>query len=162
MAKAKRDLPEVRSRYDRDFFAWTREQAALLRREAARGLASDLDFENLAEEIESLGKRDRRALASQLARITEHLLKLQHARAEEPRPGWENSVDAHPSKARRILADSPGLKSELRALLSESYEDGRRRATRLLRAELDPTTLPETCPCSLNQILDPDWWPRRG
>jgi hypothetical protein len=51
MAKAKRDLPEQRSRYDRDFFAWTREQAALLRREAARGLASDLDFENLAEDI---------------------------------------------------------------------------------------------------------------
>jgi hypothetical protein len=162
MAKAKRDLPEVRSRYDRDFFAWTREQAALLRREAARGLASDLDFENLAEEIESLGKRDRRALASQLARITEHLLKLQHARAEEPRPGWENSVDAHRSKARRILADSPGLKSELGALLSESYKDGRRRAARLLRAELDHTTLPQACPYSLDQILDPDWWPRRG
>jgi hypothetical protein len=42
MAKAKQDLPEARSRYDGDFFAWTREQAALLRCEAARGLASDL------------------------------------------------------------------------------------------------------------------------
>ena len=161
MAKAKRDLTQAQSRYDRDFYAWTREQAALLRRQAARGPASDLDLEGLAEEIESLGKRDRRALASQLARITEHLLKLQHARAEAPRPGWENPVDGHRSKARRILADSPGLKGELRTTLDASYEDGRRRAARLLRNDVDPAALPEACPYSLDQILDRDWWPRR-
>jgi hypothetical protein len=161
MAKARRDLSQVQSLYDRDFFAWTQQQAALLR-EAAGGPTTGLDFENLAEEIESLGKRDRRALASQLARITEHLLKLQHARAEEPRAGWENSVDAHRSKARRILADSPAPKGELRTLLDASYEDGRRRAARLLRNELDPTALPEACPYSPDHILDRDWWPPRS
>jgi Domain of unknown function DUF29 len=162
MAKAKRDLPEPQSPYDRDFFAWTQQQADLLRRAAARERTPDLDFENLAEEIESLGKRDRRALASQIARITEHLLKLQYSRAEESRPGWENSVDVHRSKARRILADSPGLKGELETILKESYEDGRRFAARSLRTELDPKTLPEVCPYRLDQILDRDWWPRRG
>jgi hypothetical protein len=92
-----------------------------------------------------LGKRDRRALAGQLARITEHLLKLQHAKAQEPRPGWENSVDVHRSKAMRIRADSPGLKSELTTILSESHDDGRRFAARALRNELGPETLPNTC-----------------
>ena len=159
MAKAKRELPEVPGLYERDFVAWTRQQADLLRRAAAVSPATDLDFANLAEEIESLGKRDRRALAAQLARITGHLLKLQHAQAEQPRAGWE--VDAHRSKARRILADSPGLKAELEALLGESYDDGRRFAARSLRTDPGPEPLPETCPYSLEQILDRDWWPRR-
>jgi len=161
MAKAKRDLSESQSLYDRDFFAWTQQQAALLRRGTGGGPTAGLDFGNLAEEIESLGKRDRRALASQIVRITEHLLKLQHAQADEPRAGWENSVDAHRSKARRILADSPGLKGELEKILSESYEDGRRAAARSLRGALGLKALPETCPYSLDAILDPDWWPPR-
>ena len=158
-----RPAPSQRhSLYHRDFFAWTRQQAELLRRAAAHGPTSDLDFDNLAEEIESLGKRDRRALWAQLARITEHLVKLQFARAAEPRSGWENSVDAHRSKARRILADSPGLKADLQAMLGESYEEGRRRAARSLRGELDAKTLPEVCPYTVDQILDRDWWPSGG
>ena len=159
MAKPRSDLLQAASRYDRDFVSWTREQARLLRRAAARRSMNDLDFENLAEEIESLGKRDRRALASNVARIIEHLLKLQHARAEAPRAGWETSVDVHRSKARKILADSPGLKSELQAALAESYDDGRRFAARALRAEIDPGILPERCPYGFDQILDRDWWP---
>ena len=87
MAKARRDLSPAQSLYYRDFFAWTRERAALLRRQAARESTTDLDLENLAEEIDSSGKSDRRALASQLAPITEHLLKLQFGRADEPRTG---------------------------------------------------------------------------
>jgi hypothetical protein len=75
-----------------------------------------------------LGKRDRRWLASQIARISEHPLKLQYARDEQTRAGWENAVDAHRSKARRILADSPDLKGDLAILLSESSEAGRRPA----------------------------------
>jgi hypothetical protein len=162
MAKVKQRFSEPQSLYDCDFFTWTQQQAALLRRAAAGEPTSDLDLQNLAEEIESLGKRDHRALAGQLARITEHLLKRQHARAREPRPGWENSVDVHRSKAMRMLADSPGLKSELTTILSESYDDGRRCAARALRNELGPETLPNTCPYSVDQILDRDWWPRRA
>jgi hypothetical protein len=161
VAKAKPELPETPRLYERDFVAWTRQQADLLRRAAAVGSTTDLDFANLAEEIESLGRRDRRALAAQLTRMTEHLLKLQHAQAEEPRAGWESSVDAHRAKARRILTDSPGLKAELEVLLGESYDDGRRLAARSLRTDLGLKTLPETCPYSLEQILDRDWWPRR-
>ena len=161
MVRAKRDLTEARTLYDRDFFAWTQQQAALLRRAVAHEPNSDLDFQNLAEEIESLGKRDRRALISQIARVIEHLLKLQYSRAEGTRPGWERSVDVHRAKARRILADSPGLKAELETIVSESYEDGRRFAGRSLRNEIDPKALPEACPYTLDQILDQAWWPRR-
>jgi iron-sulfur cluster repair protein YtfE (RIC family) len=159
MAKAKRELPVQSSLYDRDFFAWTQQQANLLRHAAVHQSTSKLDFQNLAEEIESLGKRDRRALTHNVARIIEHLLKLQHARAEEPRAGWENSVEAHRSKVRRILGDSPGLKGELSAILSEGYEDGCRQAARSLSGDLGPNALPEACPYGIDQILDRDWWP---
>ena len=161
MAKAKQ-YPKAHSLYDRDFFVWTQQQAGLLRRAAAREPSSELDLPNLAEEIESLGKRDRRALISQIARISEHLLKLQYSRTDESHAGWESSVDVHRAKARRILTDSPGLKAELKLILRESYEDGRRFAARSLRKELDPETLPQVCPYSLDQILERDWWPPRG
>jgi len=159
MAKVRQELPKARFGYDRDFFAWTQQQAEFLRREAILRPGTDLDLENLAEEIESLGKRDRRALTNNVARIAEHLLKLQHSPATDPRPGWESSVDVHRSKARKILADSPGLRSDLQATLGESYADGRRRAARALRGEVDPKVLPERCPYTVDQILDHDWWP---
>jgi Domain of unknown function DUF29 len=159
MAKVKRELPEAASLYDRDFFGWTQQQAGLLRREARLQPGTDLDLENLAEEIESLGKRDRRALTNNVARIAEHLLKLQYSPAKDPRPGSENPVDVHRTKARKILADSPGLRSDLQDMLSESYGDGRRRAVRALRGEVDPTVLPERCSYTVDQMLDQDWWP---
>jgi hypothetical protein len=159
MAKVRQELPKAKVGYDRDFFGWTQHQAELLRREAALRPGTGLDLENLAEEIESLGKRDRRALTNNVARIAEHLLKLQYSPAKDPRPGWENSVDVHRSKARRILADSPGLSSDLQDTLGESYDDGRRCAARALRGELDPKLLPERCPYTVDQIIDHDWWP---
>ena len=72
MARAKQTPPL----YERDFCHWTAEQAAALRAAAARRLDLALDFENLAEEIESLGRSDRRALVSHIKRVIEHLLKL--------------------------------------------------------------------------------------
>ena len=159
MAKVKRELPTAAGLYDRDFVGWTQQQAEILRREATLRPGTDLDLENLAEEIESLGKRDRRALTNNVARIAEHLLKLQYSPAKDPRPGWENSVDVHRSKARKILADSPGLRSGLQDTLGESYDDGRRRAARALRGEVDPQVLPDRCPYTVDQIVDQNWWP---
>jgi hypothetical protein len=111
------DSPDLAPLYDRDFQVWTVEQAALLRREAERRLNTDLDLLHLAEEIEALGKRDRRALESHLARIVEHLLKLRFSPAADPRDGWIDTVDRHRSKVARILRDSPSLERELPDLL---------------------------------------------
>jgi hypothetical protein len=65
-------MAKVDALYDRDFVLWTEQQAATPRR--AKGSNMPLDWENLAEEIESLGKSDRRALSSQIRRILHHLL----------------------------------------------------------------------------------------
>ena len=92
--------------YDRDFFEWTQRQAGALR-EVAAGKAAALDWENLAEEIESLGKSQRRELASRLMTIVEHLAKLEYSPASEPRPGWEASVSRERDEIERLLEDSP-------------------------------------------------------
>ena len=143
--------------YKQDFFRWTEQQAALLRREAARRLNTALDLEHLAEEIESLGRSDRRALTSHLARIIEHLLKLQYSPATEPRAGWRTSVQVHRDEARKLLADSPSLRPYLAGVLEDCYRSGRDFAS--IGMSEEAVTLPERCPYSLDQILERDWWP---
>lgn len=102
-----------------------------------------------------MGQRDRRALTDNVARINEHLLKLQHSPAEAPRPGWETSIDVHRSKVRKILVDSPGLRADLPSTLDESYADGRRFAARALRGEVDPKAPPQVCPYTLDRSSTP-------
>ena len=78
--------------YDEDFYLWTRDQAAALRRLAAERWNGPLDLEHLAEEVEDLGKSQRHAVESLLERVLEHLLKLEHSPAADPRRGWLVSV----------------------------------------------------------------------
>ncbi|MGH7097150.1 MAG: DUF29 domain-containing protein [Stellaceae bacterium] len=103
--------------YEQDFLRWTEEQAAALRR--ARDSNLPLDWDNLAEEIESLGKSQRAALRSQLRRILRHLFKLEASPAIEPRPGWEESIRDARVEIEDILKDSPSLRHEVARLTSE-------------------------------------------
>jgi hypothetical protein len=154
--------PAAADTYDGDFFAWTQAQAASLRRCAADRVNLDLDFENLAEEVEGLGKSDRRALLSHAARTVEHLLKLMHSPAREPRAGWEESVARHRRDARLILADSPSLHRAFADAFVEVYRDARRAAVHgPARDGIAPEALPADPPFTPEQVLDPDWWPDR-
>jgi hypothetical protein len=92
-------MAKLKALYDEDFVRWTEEQAAALRRAKSlppagtRGSNLLLDWENLAEEIESLGKSDRRELRSQITRVLRHLLKLEASPAAERRAGWRATID---------------------------------------------------------------------
>ena len=103
--------------YDRDFVLWTRDQAKALRR--AKGANLPLDWENLAEEIESLGKSQRAALRSHLRRILRHQFKLAASPAIEPRRGWEESIRDARVEIDDILKDSPSLRREVNRLIVE-------------------------------------------
>ena len=103
--------------YGEDFVRWTEEQAAALRR--AKGSNLPLDWENLAEEIESLGKSDRRELRSQITRILRHLLKLEASPAKEPRAGWRTTIREARSEIEAVLEDSPSLRQEAAALIKK-------------------------------------------
>ena len=77
--------------YKDDFYAWTREQAGALRQLADQRWNGPLDLLHLAEEVEDLGSEQRWAVESQLERIIEHLLKLEHSPSAAPRQGWERT-----------------------------------------------------------------------
>ena len=110
-------MPEGSDLYDQDFFLWTKEQATALRR--AKGSNLPLDWENLAEEIESLGKSDRRQLTSQVRRILRHLLKLEASPAARPRAGWRSTIIDARSQIEEVLSDSPSLRREVDRLVKD-------------------------------------------
>jgi len=90
--------------YEEDFVRWTEEQSSALRDAAKVGTNLPLDWENLAEEVESLGRSQRHELRRRIAVILEHLLKLERSPAADPRRGWVGGDD-HPRAIRdRALA----------------------------------------------------------
>ncbi len=110
-------MTKVGGLYDRDFFLWTQEQAAALR--AVKNSNLPLDWHNLAEEIESLGRSDRRQLRSQIRRVLRHLLKLEVSPAMEPRAGWRSTILDARSEIDDVLHDSPSLRREVDGLIAE-------------------------------------------
>ena len=140
--------------YDQDFYAWTQEQAALLR----EGVLHDLDVTNLAEEIESLGKSDRRALGSHLRNLVMHLLKW-HAQpgGRHTGPSWRQSIRNARAEIAVIVEDSPSLRREVSGLLVRWYPLARLDAAD--ETGLPLATLPEACPWTAAQVLDDAFWP---
>lgn len=155
-------MAELRSLYDQDFVAWSKQQAEALRAAARIGTNQSLDWKNLAEEIEDLGKSARRELQSQIRRIVRHLLKLQHSPAKEPRRGWEESIVDARAEIEDLLEVSPSLRTELDHDVERQTQRGISLAMRDFRhqQEIDPVTtaaLRATC-YTEEQILG-DWFP---
>jgi hypothetical protein len=145
-------------RYDDDFFAWTQHQAAVLRKMPVAD--NRFDRENVAEEIESLGRSERDTVRSHVRRIIEHFLKLSYSPAQDPRFDWMASI----VDARALLSDkiSPSLRRDVRTRLPKLYLGARRRAELGLRQHHEveaAEALPPSCPYTLDQILREDWYP---
>ncbi len=144
--------------YDTDFLAWTEEQARLLRAAARERSNTPIDWEHVAEEIESMGRSEAKALASALMRVIEHLLKLEYSPAVEPRAGWRTSVLNHRIDAAEELIASPSLRNRID--LDRIYRNAARLAADgLSRDGLAADILPAECPYTLDRMLDADWWP---
>ena len=144
-------------RYDDDFYAWTQHQARVLREMAVAD--NRFDRENVAEEIESLGRSERDAVRSRVRRIIEHLLKLAHSSAEPPRFDWMASM----GEARHMIGDklTPTLRRDAEISLAKLYGEGRQQAQLglLAHGEADAAgRLPSECPYSLDDILRAGWY----
>ena len=155
-------MSEVKTLYNEDFVAWSKEQAQALRSAARGGSNQKLDWENLAEEIEGLGASQRIALRSQMRRIVQHLLKLEFSPATEPRRGWFESVGDARSEIEDLLETSPSLKPEASAALALALRQGSRKAIFDLEkyGEIDPTTLARigAKTYTVDEVLG-DWFP---
>ena len=138
--------------YDRDFYAWANEQAGLLR----DGKLTQADIEHIAEEIESMGKSEKRELVSRLTILLLHLLKWQF-QAPKRSKSWQNSVEVQRISLDSHLRDNPSLKSVLDGAISEAYRVARLEAEN--ETGIDKNTFPVTCPWSFDQMMAEDFWP---
>jgi hypothetical protein len=122
------------SHYDTDVYAWSERQGALLRRLAAgeRVNDADLDWPNIAEEIESVGRSERSALSGHIAIVIEHLIKLQASPATAPRFGWEETVLRARGEIERLLEDSPSLRPAIGGAIKGELPRARRLAAMAL------------------------------
>lgn len=138
--------------YESDFYAWAKEQAALLR----AGKLAQADIDHIAEEIDSMGRTEKRELASRLTVLLLHLLKWRFQPARRGR-SWRLSVEGQRLDVDVHLADNPSLKAGLDAAIAQAY----RRA--LIDAEretgLDAAVFPPACPWSFEQMMDASFWP---
>lgn len=135
--------------YDQDFYTWTQQMAMALRQRNWTAL----DVENLAEEIESLGKRDRRALKSRLEILIMHLLKWQF-QPDQRSGSWKSTITEQRLRIQDLLADSPSLRNYLCEILPESYQNARKLAADETGLSLDH--FPDACSYSIEQLLEND------
>ena len=143
------------SLYDTDFYTWTHAQAMALR---TKDIAA-LDVEHLAEEIESLGRSDRRAIAHQLERLLLHLLKWCYEADRRTRAGksWRSSIYQGRSAITDLIEESSSLRDYPAQRLALAYRRARQQAAH--QTGLPLAAFPETCPWPLAQVLEEEFWP---
>jgi hypothetical protein len=116
----------------------------------------EVDLEHLIEEVEGLGKSERRSIASQLTRLLLHLLKWQY-QPQRRSDSWLDSITDSRTQIELAIQDSPSLKSYPIDQLEESYQRTRHQAAK--QTEMLISAFPEECPYSLELVLDEDWLP---
>jgi Domain of unknown function DUF29 len=138
--------------YDRDFHQWTQVMAQALR----SGDWANLDTENLAEELESLGRQQRQELRNRLGILLGHLLKWQ-LQPQHRSKSWRLTLREQRLQIRFLLKDNPSLKP----YLAEAIEEGYALALLLVAKEtpLEIEDLPEVCPYSLEEAIDDTFFP---
>jgi hypothetical protein len=145
-------MPRNSAAYDEDFYAWTQEQATLLR----SGQFSQVDIDNVAEELESMGRSDKREIDSRLEVLLMHLLKWQ-VQVRLRSPGWSGTIREQRRRIEKLLRESPSLRPVFGQLLPEAYTEAREKAAQ--ETGLPETTFPADCPFTPEQILAADFLP---
>jgi uncharacterized protein DUF29 len=155
-------MTDAKNLYERDFIAWAKQQAGALRAAASGGSTEQLDWENLAEEVEGLGVPERRALHSQIRCIICHLLKLEFSPGSNMRRSWAEAVNGARSEIELVLEMSPSLRSEIGVAIETEHGCGARLAIRDMEEydELDLAAISKISAVRYteDQILG-DWFP---
>lgn len=140
------------SLYDSDFHEWTRAQA----RAIAERRVADVDWANVAEEIESLGRSDKNEIRNRLTNVLLHLAKWEY-QPEKRKYGWQASIREGRMRIMGSIDSSPSLKNYPEECLDWCWKHGRSKAALEMRRKV--STLPENCPYTVEQALDDAFWP---
>jgi len=138
--------------YDKDFYSWTQEQAELLR----NGRFSELDIDNLIEEVESMGRSEKRELESRLTILLLHLLKWKYQEVRRGR-SWQLSIDEQRIQFEKTLNENPGLKLALDQIIKDAYKLAVIKAAR--ETKISKAVFPECCPWNLAQFIEDGFYP---
>ena len=138
--------------YEEDGYSWALEQAALLR----AGRLGEIDALNIAEEIESLGKSFANELRSRYGTLVMHLLKWQFQPTQRSN-SWIGTIRRERREIERHLRLNPGLRPRRSELFNDAYDVARDGA--MAETNLPDATFPVDCPYSLDQVMDPAFWP---
>ncbi|BAU65403.1 hypothetical protein STA3757_27880 [Stanieria sp. NIES-3757] len=138
--------------YDQDFYAWTIATAKALRE---RDLIN-LDWDNLIEEIESLGRQEKRELVNRLIILVMHLLKWQYQPNKRSR-SWELTIKIQRLDVENLLSDNPSLKPYLKEAISSGYNKAVLKAAQ--ETGLASEVFPSVCPYSWEELTDTNFLP---
>jgi hypothetical protein len=138
--------------YDNDFYGWTIEQSTLLK----SGQWQRIDIDNLIEEVESMGRSEKRALESRMVVLLAHLLKWQYQPNRRGK-SWYLTIKGQRANCQDVLKDNPSLKSKLNDIFINAYQKAKIEAAK--ETDLDETAFPSDCPYSPNQTFDNDFYP---
>lgn len=144
--------PIANATYDQDFYAWLLKSAELLRQRKF----SDLDVENIAEELEGMARSDKRQLIARFAVLLSHLLKWKYQPEKRSR-SWERTIKEQRKRILLLLEDSPTLKYEIEKKLSDAYEIAILSAAN--DTGMDESNFPETWEYSWEETLDSNFYP---
>lgn len=136
--------------YNQDFYAWAMTNANLLR----EGRWTEIDAIHLVEELEAMGRSEKREFRNRLAILLAHMLKWRYQSAWRSK-SWKYSIKEQQRKVAEVLEDSPSLQAMLDSLLESAYQDARLLAAK--ETGLDEETFPATCPYTLALAMDATW-----
>lgn len=136
--------------YNSDFYGWTQQQAQLLRNKKV----NQIDWDRIAEEIEDMGRSEKRQLASRLEVLIMHLLKWQFQPNLRSR-SWQLTMKEQRLRLEKLLEENPSLKSSLEDVKESIYP----LAIVSAEKETGLSSFPEICPYDLTQILSIEFFP---
>ncbi len=139
-------------KHEEDVYGWAIHTAELLRKKKM----SEVDFDNIIEEIEVLGRSEQHELTNRLSLVIMHLLKWQYQSSKRTR-SWELTIEEQRIQAKLCLKVSPSLKSKLNEILENAYEIGKIKAQK--ETSLDETVFPQQCPYTFEEIMNDAFYP---
>jgi hypothetical protein len=143
-------IPQSLKLYDQDFYLWLKITAQLLKEKQF----NQIDLENLIEEIETMGRSEKKSLKSNLIVLLLHLLKWQY-QPNKRSGSWKASIIEHRRRLNDDLEDSPSLNSYLSEILVKCYQEARKQAS--AETDLSLSHFPTILPFTIEQILDQNY-----
>jgi hypothetical protein len=141
-----KQIKHVQSPYEKDFYKWAKIQANLLK----KGDFEKLDLNNVIEEIEALGRSERRELKSRMIVLLMHLLKREY-QPNKRTQSWDKTIRNERTEISIVLDDSPSLRREMKKVMEEAYSYAVSKAAE--ETKLPEKTFPKECPWDLKAVM---------